>query len=107
MRNLPRARAFWAWIGICALTLLSYGPALGSGFVWDDDSHLPKVAMRSLHGLWRIWFELGATQQYYPVLFSAFWAEHRLWGDAALGYHLTNILLHVTSAWLFALVLRR
>ena len=33
-------------------------------------------------GLWRIWTEVGATQQYYPLLHSAFWLEHRLWGDA-------------------------
>jgi tetratricopeptide (TPR) repeat protein len=63
--------------------------------------------MQSLHGLWRIWFDLGSTQQYYPALFSTFWLEHRIWGDAALGYHLTNILLHATSAWLFGLALRR
>ena len=36
--------------------------------------------------------ELGATQQYYPVLHSAFWLEHRLWGDAAVGYHLAERL---------------
>jgi tetratricopeptide (TPR) repeat protein len=50
---------------------------------------------------------VGATQQYYPVLHSAFWVEHRLWGDATLGYHLLNVLLHATSACLFALILRR
>jgi tetratricopeptide (TPR) repeat protein len=95
------------WGGLCALTLLAYGPALGAGFVWDDDAHVPKAAMRSLHGLWRMWFELGSTQQYYPALFSTFWLEHRLWGDAASGYHLVNILLHATSAWLFGKILRR
>ena len=100
-------RGLRGWGGLCALTLIAYGPALGAGFVWDDDAHVPKAAMRSLHGLWRIWFELGSTQQYYPALFSSFWLEHRLWGDAAFGYHLTNILLHATSAWLFAMILRR
>ena len=41
------------------------------------------------------------------MTFSAFWVEHRLWGDATLGYHLVNIALHVTVAFLLALVLRR
>ena len=60
-----------------------------------------------MEGSLRIWFELGATQQYYPLLHSAFWIEHRLWGDATLGYHLVNILLHAAAAVLVALVLRR
>ncbi len=50
---------------------------------------------------------MGATQQYYPVLHSAFWLEHRLWGDSVLAYHLLNIALHATAACLFALVLGR
>ena len=57
--------------------------------------------------MWRIWSELGATQQYYPLLHSAFWLEHKLWGDALLGYHLANVLLHAASASLVVLILRR
>jgi hypothetical protein len=57
--------------------------------------------------LWRIWFELGASQQYDPILHSAFWVEHRLWGDAVLGYHLTNVGLHALAAFLFVVLLRR
>ena len=49
----------------------------------------------------------GATQQYYPLLHSAFWVEHRLWGDWTLPYHLVNILLHAAAAVMVALVLRR
>jgi tetratricopeptide (TPR) repeat protein len=60
-----------------------------------------------LHSLWRIWSEPGATQQYYPVLYSAFWAEHRLWGDSAACYHLANVLLHVAAACLLLRFLHR
>jgi tetratricopeptide (TPR) repeat protein len=90
-----------------AATLLSYSPALTGSFLWDDDAHVTKPALRSLHGLWRIWFEAGATQQYYPLLHSAFWAEHRLWGESVLGYHLANVALHAAAAWLLVLILRR
>jgi protein O-mannosyl-transferase len=97
--------------GLCACvilaTLLAYGPALRAGFVWDDDAHVTKASLQSLHGLERIWGELGATQQYYPVLYSAFWLEHRLWGDSPFGYHLANVLLHASAACLFGVALRR
>jgi protein O-mannosyl-transferase len=97
--------------GMCALifcaTLFSYLPALRGGLVWDDNMHVTRVDLRSLHGLWRIWFDLPATQQYYPLLHSAFWLEHRIWGDAVLGYHLTNVVLHAASACLVALIVRR
>jgi Flp pilus assembly protein TadD len=55
----------------------------------------------------RIWTELGATQQYYPVVHTVFWVEHRVFGDSTLGYHLVNILLHGLSALLLVAVLRR
>jgi tetratricopeptide (TPR) repeat protein len=90
----------------CA-TLIAYAPALQGGLVWDDASHVTAPGLQSFHGLWRIWFELGATQQYYPLLHSAFWVEHRLWGDAVLGYHLTNVALHAISAYLVVKIVSR
>jgi len=92
---------------ICLAVLIAYYPAWHGGVLWDDDAHLTAPALQSLDGLRRIWFELGATQQYYPVTHSAFWLMHRLWGDATLGYHLVNILLHGVTAVVFAAVLRR
>src|SRR5579863_4992188 len=94
----PRQFAIGALL-FCA-TLAVYLPALNGGFLWDDDRHVTAPALQPLHGLWRIWFEFGSVQQYYPLLHSAFWVEHRLWGDATLGYHLTNVLLHALSALL-------
>lgn len=97
-----------AWFALfCVAALVVYHPALHGGFIWDDDGHVTRADLRSLGGLFRIWFERGATQQYYPLLHSAFWLEHKLWGDAVLGYHLLNVLVHATAATLFGLVLRR
>jgi len=89
------------------VTVIAYWPAVQGGLLWDDEGHVTRADLRPLHGLWRIWFDLGATQQYYPVLHSAFWLEHRIWGDAVLGYHLTNIALHSLSAFLVVLIVRR
>jgi tetratricopeptide (TPR) repeat protein len=102
--TLPAA----AWFGLLLLAaLVAYGPALRGELLWDDAGHVTAPALRSLDGLYRIWLEPGATQQYYPLLHSAFWVEHRLWGDAVLGYHLVNVLQHALAATLFGLLLRR
>lgn len=107
----PSSSASWsaaALFGLMALAaLIAYQPALRGAFLWDDDGHVTRADLRSLGGLWRVWFEIGATQQYYPFLHSAFWLEHKLWGDAVLGYHLVNVLQHALAATLFACVLRR
>jgi tetratricopeptide (TPR) repeat protein len=107
----PARWGTWHDIGFGALlfavAFLAYWPALSGGVLWDDDGHITRPALRSVHGLWRIWFELGATQQYYPLLHSAFWIEHRLWGDAFIGYHLTNVLLHAGAACLAVAIMRK
>ena len=100
------ARRDYSWVLIFASVFVVYLPALNGGMLWDDLSHITFPELRSVGGLWRIWTELGATQQYYPLLHTAFWLEHRLWGDSMLGYHLANAFLHATAAWLVVLVLR-
>jgi hypothetical protein len=84
-----------------------YWPALRGGFVWDDAAHVTRPDLRSLHGLWRIWFDLTATQQYYPLLHSVFWVEHRIWGDSVFAYHLLNLVLHGLAACLVVAIVRR
>jgi len=100
-------RSLGAGAVIFAVTLLAYLPAMRGGFLWDDDFHVTQPDLQSVEGLKRIWCEMGATQQYYPLLHSAFWVEHRLWGDSVVGYHLTNILLHAAAACLVVAVVRR
>src|SRR5271157_527348 len=102
-----RASLWWTAALILGLTLACYWPALRGELVWDDDAHVTRPEIRSVAGLWQIWSDLHATQQYYPLLHSAFWIEHRLWGDAPLGYHLINVLLHAAAACLLVLILRR
>ncbi|MFQ5592420.1 MAG: O-GlcNAc transferase, partial [Phycisphaerae bacterium] len=89
-------------------TLAVYVPALGAGFVWDDDVYVTgNTALRDLGGLARIWFDPGATPQYYPLVFSSFWVEHHLWGSEAFGFHLVNVLLHALGAVLLWRILCR
>ena len=103
----PSRRTLWICLLIFGATLLAYLPALRGGLIWDDSGHVTRPDLQSLSGLGRIWFEVGATQQYYPFLHTAFWVEHRLWGDAPSGYHLLNILLHAAAACLLGAALRK
>jgi len=92
---------------IAVATIIAYWPALGGGMLWDDDAHITRPALQSCEGLYRIWFDLGATQQYYPLLHTAFWLEHWAWGDSVVGYHVVNLVWHILSAVLLFLILRR
>jgi protein O-mannosyl-transferase len=98
----------WLMAALLVLaTLMVYQPAWHGKPLWDDDAHLTKPGLRSLAGLVSIWTQPGATQQYYPLAFTAFWVQHKLWGDSTLGYHLVNIFLHALSALLFLRILRQ
>ena len=80
-------------------TFAVYSPALKGEFLWDDDSHVLHIEkLKSFNGLKKIWFEQGATLEYYPLLFSTFWIERHLFGDNPFGYHAVNILLHYSNA---------
>jgi tetratricopeptide (TPR) repeat protein len=105
--RLANRKDVLAALGIFGLLVLVYYPALHGGRVWDDDAHITPPQLQSWSGLWRIWFELGATQQYYPLLHSAFWIEHWMWGDSVFGYHLVNLILHGISAFLVIAIMRR
>jgi len=96
-------------LGLLLFTVLLavYYPALHGTPLWDDEGHLTRPDLRSWAGVGRIWFELRATQQYYPLTHSLFWLGNRLWGDQYLGYHLVNVFLHAVSALLLVQVLRR
>ncbi len=106
----PTVRPTAAWpIYLCIFVavLAAYWPALRGTLLWDDNSHITAPALQSLRGLWRIWFSPGATQQYYPLLHTAFWIEHRLWGRLFLGYHLVNLAQHALAACFVVAIVRR
>ncbi len=103
----PIRRDWLVVLLLLGMTLLAYRAVWHAGFIWDDNGHVTRADLRPLGGLWRIWFEPGATQQYYPLLHTAFWLEYRLWADSALGYHVANVLLHAAVAVLLYRLLRR
>ena len=100
---------------LLALTIAAYVPALSARFIWDDDLIVAgNSTLRSLGGLRDIWLGIlngghaYPLTQYYPLTFTSFWLEQHAWGVAtAAPYHLTNVLLHATSAVVLWRVLRR
>ena len=93
---------------LLALVLSCYAPSLRGGFLWDDDTNVSEnPALRSARGLVYIWTEPRASQQYYPLTYTSFWLEYRLWGPWPPGFRLTNLLLHATVAILLWRTLER
>jgi len=108
---LDRVRA-WVWTNysfvLAALITATYLPVFGAGFVWDDDENiLQSPNLHDLAGLARIWRDPTSTQQYYPLTHSSFWIQAKTTGLSPLPFHLVNVALHVTTALLLLLVLRR
>jgi Flp pilus assembly protein TadD len=100
-------KGFYLGAILIVLAVVAYLPALTCGFIWDDDIYITKnQTLRSAHGLRRIWFDIRAEPQYYPLTFTSFWAEYHLWELNPPGYHATNIVLHALNALLLWLVLR-
>jgi tetratricopeptide (TPR) repeat protein len=93
---------------IIAAVLLAYIPAMRAGFVWDDDAYVTdNPLLVDSDGLFRIWFTQDSPSQYFPMVFTSFQLEHKIWGLNPAGYHVTNIILHIINVILLWLLLRR
>ncbi len=90
------------------MVAVSFFPALSAGFVWDDQIFTEEPAVHAWSGLWTIWFSPAAMMEehYWPVPYTTFWLEHKLWGTAPFGYHLVNLLLYMASVLMLWRLLR-
>ena len=99
-----------AWVLPLALLFLlvftAYWPALHGAFMWDDDRYPGNPLLAEVGGLARVWLP-GQTVQYYPLTFTSFWLERRLWGLEPFGFHVVNVILHCVNAALAGLCLQR
>lgn len=115
-RRNPRALLIIGAVAIYLITFAAYWTALRGDFLWDDDHYVTNNPMlRGTDGLPQIWNPSAWLQgrgspmrvQYYPLTLTTFWIEYQLWGNNPVGYHVTNVFLHATTAFLLWIVLRR
>lgn len=89
------------------IALILYLPSLRNGYTgWDDTLYIVNNPhMVGADGLSRIWAS-PESEQYYPLTFTSFWLEFRLWGSSPMGYHATNAVLHALNSLLVLILLR-
>lgn len=100
--NPPSVRQWCVAASLClVLSIGAFGRALNGGMLWDDRLMISdNTTLRTAEGLKAIWTSPGATFQYYPLTYTSFWWEYRLWADAPFGYRCISLLLHAAAALL-------
>jgi protein O-mannosyl-transferase len=94
--------------GLLVLMIVAvYWPVMRGGFTFDDSSLIVNNQMiHADNGLYRIWFT-SESLDYWPVTYSAWWLQWRMWGGNAAGFHAVNVGLHAIDTILVWMVLRR
>ena len=108
VRDLSR-RAVWPVLALGLLVGTSYVPAMQAGFVWDDTIFAESAAVQDWSGIWKIWFspsDIRREGHYWPIVYSTFWLEHKIWGFDPTGYHVVNIVLHFVNCVLLWWLMR-
>ena len=104
-RDAPVALALALLAGVCYLPAMLWG-----GFVWDDFIWFQSQAVLEWSGLGAIWSWpsiIEGEEHYWPLTYTTFWLEHKIWGLEPAGYHVVNVLLHLlNSLLLWRLLLR-
>lgn len=91
---------------IAVLGFIVYANSLGGDFVWDDN-HLIRdnVYIKKWAFLAEIFTRhigTGANIEYFsyrPLQMLSYMADYFIWGINPLGYHLTNVTLHIFAAF--------
>ncbi len=95
---------FWPLLqslAILAGGLYVFWPTLHGQWIGDDSWYISEnPLLNDPQRLWKAWFQPGSWVEYYPIEETVQWLQWQIWREDTLGYHWTNILLHLTSAFL-------
>jgi protein O-mannosyl-transferase len=105
-----RWRDFLLHAAIIALACLwVYSPSYHGDWLWDDDQLLtanPVVQSGSLTGLSKLWFNPDGAD-FFPLSYTALWAQWPFFKNQPTGYHVTTIVLHLIGSMLLWALLDR
>ena len=97
-------------LAFLAAIFVFYFPALSGGFIWDDVIFSEEKTIHDWSGLWDIWFapsEIARELHYWPLTYTTFWLEHKLFGLNPVGYHIVNCILYfINVVMIWRLLLR-
>ncbi|MFN3192874.1 MAG: tetratricopeptide repeat protein [Aureliella sp.] len=107
-KSAPLRAAWWHYAILALCVFVVYSPVADLQWIWDDDQYVyANPVLRDANALSQIWFNVDATPQYYPLIFSVFWALYQLVGTDPQLYHLLNLGLHAFNACLLLACLNR
>jgi hypothetical protein len=100
----------WEPWAVAGVAFLAHGASLAGGFLhWDDDRYIVRnlfVRDPTWEGLARLFTE-PFYANYHPLHVASYAIDHAIFGDAAWGYHLINVLCFAGAAVLAARFLWR
>src|SRR5213593_4610372 len=103
-RALTQRWRHWLVPSLIALvTFAAFLPALQNQFVsWDDpENFLDNAHYRGLGWSQLRWMWTTHQGHYIPLTWMTLGLDYLLWGMNPVGYHLTNLLLHMANAAVF------
>jgi len=109
----PTSAQRWVrWLApslVALVTLTAFLPTLHNQFVtWDDDiNFLDNFHYRGLAWTHLRWMWTTHLGHYIPLTWMTLGMDYLLWGMNPVGYHLTSLLLHATSAVVVFFLARR
>ncbi len=114
-RSSSRAGALALFLALA--TAAVWAPAVGNGFVWDDQYDILRsdrlhharavVDVFLHHAMWSADQPETAISTYRPLALATLAVDWQLWHTRAAGYHATNVLLHVLATLALFLALTR
>ena len=87
-------------VAVVALVCLVYAGSLANGFVFDDSAYLSSPAIRNLDLAQLVLANWRDLDLYRPLALVSLAIDQALWGERAVGFHLTNVALHGAVTWI-------
>ncbi|HLK65679.1 MAG TPA: tetratricopeptide repeat protein [Bryobacteraceae bacterium] len=93
----------WARLSLLLATFVAFSASLGSSFHFDDYAIFSDPALTSPGG----WLDVWTLRQTRPLTYLTFWLNYQVGGRDPLGYHVLNLVLHLSAVMLAFECLKR